>query len=73
MTPDEKLWHEDAARYGYKLPAPAPRLLRLPVIRLLRTLILALRVERHYAVASLWGLRNPYDDWVLYAVRRGWC
>jgi len=59
MTEDEKRWKEDGERNGWALPEPAAWPLRLPAIRHARVLWHA------YATS--------YDQWVLWAIERGWC
>ena len=67
----DEIWREDAADNGWSLPPPASAWKRLPVIRLFRTVYHAWRMEAHY---EMWpnSLRSGYDEWVLYAMRRGW-
>lgn len=75
MTEDERKWHEDQRANGWKLPAPAPRWLRLPIIRRFRAMWLDRKVEQHYrsGISYFFGARSGYDEWVLYAISRGWC
>ena len=72
MTGSDDRWRRDGAANGWKLPPPAAWWWRLPVVRHVRAVVHAERMEGHY---SLWpnSLRSGYDDWVLYAIRRGWC
>ena len=75
MTEDEKLWHEQKAHHGWKLPPPAARWKRLPVIRHIRAAFLSVAVELHYSRWASVGFfgRTGYDRWVIYAIYRGWC
>jgi len=66
-------WRRDRDHWDWTLPPPAPRPLRWPVIRWFRAVALTWRINRHYAPWGALGfLWTGYDDWVLYAVRRGW-
>ncbi len=70
---DDDLWRDDGARNGWTLPKPAAWPWRAPVIRWFRFLIGSIRVEQHYAGWEHVGrVRTGYDEWVLYAIRRGW-
>lgn len=68
----DKRWYEDKELNNWKLPPPANYFLRLPVIRHVRAAILIYRVERHYKNIPF-GLRTGYDEWIIYAIVRGWC
>ena len=74
-TNDLERWREDGERCGWQLPLPAPRLLRMPVIRHARAALLTWKVERHYAYfgGALGLMRTGYDEWVIYAIARGMC
>lgn len=74
MTDDEKYWHEDARDNGWILPPSAPRWKRLPIIRRLRVARYRAKIQEHYSsgIGSI-GLPTGYDNWVLYAIDRGWC
>ena len=67
----DALWKADGERLGYRLPPPAARWKRLPVIRFMRAAVLFWRLEAHYANCPI-GIRPGYDEWVLYAIGRGW-
>lgn len=70
---DDDLWEKDAERFGWELPFRASWPWRLPVIRRFRAVWHALKVDRHYAFYSRLGLaRTGYDEWVIYAIARGW-
>jgi hypothetical protein len=73
VTSDER-WEKDKALCKWELPPPAAWPLRLPVIRWFRATWVTIQVERHYAygMGSI-GLRSGYDEWVVYAIARGWC
>lgn len=74
MSNCETLWLKDQKENGWILPPPAASWKRLVIIRHIRAAILRWKVERHYAYGpGLIGLRSGYDDWVLYAIQRGWC
>lgn len=71
----DNLWSLDGERHGWSLPTKAPKVYRLPVIRTIRALYIAIKIERHNAFwsHSLGSIPSGYDEWVLYAIRRGWC
>jgi hypothetical protein len=70
---DER-WRKDRDDFGWKLPAPAAWPWRLPVIRHIRAAYNRLRIERHYIMGwGSFGVRSGYDEWVVYAIQRGWC
>lgn len=71
-TADE-LWFDDGLRNGFALPPPAPRWQRLWGIRHLRWLYWMVWVEREarrYVAIGQWP--PAIDNWVLYAIGRGW-
>lgn len=74
----EELWKEEKEKYGWELPKKAFFLLRLPVIRYVRWFYLNLKlrlwVHRWNSLGvGFGGVAQPYDEWVLYAIYRGWC
>lgn len=69
---DEERWRQDGIDNRWSLPKPAHWLLRLPVIRHIRAGYFSIRIEWHYGSCPV-GLRTGYDEWVLYAIARGWC
>ena len=74
MTDDDKRWHDDRDQLGYALPRKAAWPLRMPIIRHVRFYWLSWKIEQHYSMGpGSIGLRTGYDEWVLYAVWRGWC
>lgn len=74
QTLQDRAWIADGDSCGWSLPAPAPWLLRLPIVRGVRAVLAAWKLERHYAVYGVMGLaRSGYDEWVVYAIARGWC
>ena len=67
-------WRKDRDERRWSLPAKAPWPLRLPVIRHIRAAYARIQVERHYSCGlGMIGIRTGYDDWVCYAIQRGWC
>ncbi len=75
-------WDEEWRRVGriegWRLPTPAPWPLRLWGVRYVRAAVASARlIQRH----ELWRheLRHAaeasstYEDWVVYAIARGWC
>ena len=74
MKDSEKLWRGSERANGWKLPAPAHWFFRLPVIRRIRCIYKARQIEGHYSLWDAMGpIRTGYDEWVLYAIARGWC
>ncbi len=71
---DMERWERDGKQFKWELPEPAAWPWRLSVIRHIRAAWHASRAESHYAVfASLGMARSGYDEWVIYAIRRGLC
>ena len=63
-------WLRDRRRCGWELPPRASRWKRAPVFRAIRAVYSAWRVENHYSFYP--GMaRSGYDEWVIYAIRRG--
>ena len=72
-TEDDRRWAADRDAMRWTLPLAAPRGKRLPIIRKFRAFAAAWRAEQHYAFYdSIGALRSGYDDWVDYAIERGW-
>jgi len=69
----DQAWRQDRDAFGWTLPGPAPRWKRLLFMRIIRAAWLAWKVERHYEAWPLPSIRTGYDEWVIYAIRRGWC
>jgi hypothetical protein len=68
----EPEWLKDMTRHQWVLPPAAPWIIRIPVIRHVRHLILAVGLVHHQSVWS--GMAaSGYDEWALYAIRHGWC
>ena len=69
-----RCWYEEQKAEGWELPAKAHRALRLPLIRWIRYIHSAIRLYRHNRRWMEEGLLpGGYDEWVLYAIFRGWC
>lgn len=70
----EKYWNEEKEANGWELPRKAWWPLRLPIIRHGRAIFLMIMVDLFYrkGLGSI-GVRSGYDEWVLYAIIRGWC
>lgn len=65
------LWKADGDRFGYEMPA-APWWKRLPVIRHIRALIAAYRVENHNRFYRALGMiPTGYDSWVVFGIAQG--
>jgi len=74
---EDRAWRKDGERRGWTLPPKAHWFLRLPLIRGVRFMWLAWKVDK---AAYQWGQAgiglghaNERDEWVLYAISRGWC
>jgi len=68
------LWHLHGQQNNWILPPKAPLILRLPVIRQLRAVWHEGQVDRHNQFwRSVGTIPTGYDEWVLYAIWRGWC
>ncbi len=74
MDKHEKKWRKTKKERGWVLPAKAVWWKRLPIIRRFRAGFLSVKMEKHYTkgLGSI-GIRTGYDEWVLYAIARGWC
>lgn len=71
MSKSERLWREDAAKNGWKMPA-FPRWQRLPIIRRMVALIFAIKVARHDdAWRRLGFVPRKYDTWVIFGLANG--
>ena len=74
MDENEKKWLKAKDENKWLLPSPAPLFYRLPIIRRIRGAWLAYQVERHNRLwRSMGFFPMGYDEWVVYAVHRGWC
>lgn len=73
----DRLWREDQNQYNFELPK-SYWFLRLPIVRRIRFIYFGIRL---HLWARMWnsagigfgGLISQYDEWVLYAISRGWC
>lgn len=78
MIPDQNVedleWLRIGEDCGWRLPPSASRWKRLPVVRFFRAVVAAWRVARHNELCAAMGmLPTGYDEWVVYAISRGWC
>ena len=70
----DKEWREVGRSHGWELPTPAPWLLRLWGIRYVRAAMASVQlIQKDQLWLSLDCSRTGYDDWVIYAIARGWC
>lgn len=70
----DKQWKEEQERWGWKLPE-VPTWKKLPVVRYVRWFYHNLRVQlwaEKCIRADLGLCINPYDEWRLWAIYRGW-
>ena len=72
----DAVWQEQQTSHGWVLPAPNPAWYRWPGVRWLRYAYNVIMVGRTRSYWSALGVgvngSNPYDDWVLWAIVRGW-
>ena len=69
----DECWREMGRQRGWTLPPKPERWRLLPVVRHVRFALASVQVARHYALwNSLGYFSTGYDEWVLYAIRRGW-
>ncbi len=67
-------WREVGRRHGWELPPPAPWLLRLRGIRYVRAAVAAVAlIRQNHRWSSVDCIPTGYDDWLVYAIARGWC
>ncbi len=67
-------WQEVGRSHGWELPPPAPWPLRLWGIRYVRAAIASAQlIQQNELWLSLDSSLTGYDDWVIYAIGRGWC
>lgn len=70
----DRLWKEEQERWGWKLPE-VPRWKRLRGIRHVRWFCHNVRFSIWVGMcvrANLGICANPYDEWRLWAIYRGW-
>ena len=68
-------WREVGRTHGWELPPAAPWALRLQGIRYVRAAVASVQLIRRQRQLgeSLDYFPTGYDDWVIYAIARGWC
>jgi hypothetical protein len=67
-------WRDVGRSHGWELPPPARWPLRLWGIRYVRAAVASVRLIRQNQLgSSLDCIPTGYDDWVIYAIARGWC
>lgn len=73
MTVSEIAWRTDKRRNNWELPAPVARWKRLPIVRQIRVIWHANKIGNNSRImGSLGFVDSGYDEWVLYAILRGW-
>jgi len=65
-------WRDLGQFHGWQMPRPAPWLFRLWGIRYLRAAVASVRLISKDPLVLSVGC-SGYDDWVIYAIARGWC
>ena len=72
-TPTDRLWFDEALRKGWKLPPPARPLMRRWGVRHCRCLWRLMEdTYWNWRWAQLGLYPSGYNDWLRYAVMRGW-
>jgi hypothetical protein len=66
-------WREVGRSHSWTLPTPAPWPLRQWGIRYVRAAIASARLIRRHQLWRSEADASSYDDWVVYAIARGWC
>jgi len=67
-------WRELGRSRGWELPPPAAWPLRIWGIRYVRAAAASVQfIRKNRDLAALDCFPSDYDDWVIYAIARGWC
>lgn len=66
-------WQEVGRSHGWSLPPPAAWPLRLWGIRYVRAAVASVRFIRQNEAWRTEECPSTYDDWIIYAIARGWC
>lgn len=67
-------WREAGRSRGWELPRPAAWPLRLWGVRYVRAAAASARlIRKHRDWSPPEAFPSDYDDWVIYAIARGWC
>jgi len=76
MRESDRQWELARDTEGWTLPEPSWPVARLWGIRHVRWIIDTIIVHREATAFGKMGIGsgypNPYDEWVLWAIRRGW-
>lgn len=73
VTDDDRRWLEDGQRREWTLPPAAPWYLRAWLVRHVRAFVVAWRIDTWDRAWREVGLiPTGYDQWVVYAIWRGW-
>lgn len=67
----DKLWHEHKEEYGWRLPKKSFFIFRWPAVRYFRFLFHSFRLERWVRMHGAF-CANAYDEWIIWAIYRGW-
>lgn len=72
----DEIWRLDGERNGWSLPDPAPFILRLRGVRLLRASYIEFHLNREAKLLQKQGIgfgKPPQRElWILYGIARGW-
>jgi hypothetical protein len=66
-------WREVGQSHGWRLPPPAPWPLRIWGVRYVRAAVATVQFVRKSELWESEECSSNYDDWVIYAIARGWC
>lgn len=72
-TDADRLWLDEGLRFGYRLRKPAAPGWRLPLVRHVRAIAHAIRVEIWNRRFEAVGIKPPgYEGWLTRAIWKGW-
>ncbi len=73
LDKSDRGWRLAGVNNHWELPVPKSWYLRLPIIRVFRAVVLMYKIDRHNRFYRRLGqVPTGYDEWVLYAIQRGW-
>jgi hypothetical protein len=74
IAESDRQWNEEKERNGWELPK-THWFFKLPIIRYIRWVYHNICLDRHLSVCRQAGLGlfvQPYDEWRMWAIYRGW-
>ncbi len=73
LAESDRRWKTAGSSSGWNLPETKPWYFRLPIIRVFRAVVEMYRVDRHNRFYRQLGqIPTGYDEWIIYAIQRGW-